>query len=35
MLRELFTRVPQIRAGEPDRLPSSFVNGIERLPCDF
>src|SRR5581483_9636953 len=35
MLRELLTRVPRIRAGEPDRLLSSFVNGIKRLPCDF
>ena len=35
MLRELFTRVPGITAGEPDRLLSSFINGIKRLPCDF
>ena len=35
MLRELLTRVPDISAGEPDRLLSSFVNGIKRLPCDF
>jgi cytochrome P450 len=35
MLRELFTRVPDITAGEPDRLLSSFVNGIKRLPCQF
>jgi cytochrome P450 len=35
MLRELFTRVPSIAAGEPDRLLSSFVNGIKRLPCEF
>ncbi len=35
MLRELFTRVPGITAGEPDRLLSSFVNGIKRLPCEF
>jgi cytochrome P450 len=35
MLRELLTRVPGITAGEPDRLLSSFVNGIKRLPCDF
>jgi hypothetical protein len=36
MLRELFHRVPGIRAaGEPDRLLSSFINGIKRLPCDF
>jgi cytochrome P450 len=35
MLRELFTRVPTITAGEPDRLLSSFINGIKRLPCEF
>jgi cytochrome P450 len=36
MLRELMTRVPSIRAaGEPDRLLSSFINGIKHLPCDF
>jgi methyl-branched lipid omega-hydroxylase len=35
MLRELLTRLPGISAGEPDRLLSSFVNGIKRLPCEF
>ncbi|MEP7026034.1 MAG: cytochrome P450, partial [Actinomycetota bacterium] len=35
MLRELLTRVPDITAGEPDRLLSNFVNGIKRLPCQF
>ena len=35
MLRELLTRVPDITAGEPDRLLSSFINGIKHLPCDF
>jgi cytochrome P450 len=36
MLRELMRRVPTIRAaGEPDRLLSSFINGIKHLPCDF
>jgi cytochrome P450 len=35
MLRELLTRVPDISAGEPDRLLSSFVNGIKHLPCQF
>jgi hypothetical protein len=29
------TRVPDITAGEPDRLLSSFINGIKRLPCRF
>jgi cytochrome P450 len=32
LLRELFARAPGIRAvGEPDRLTSSFINGIKRL----
>lgn len=36
IFRELFTRLPQIRAaGEPDRLRSSFINGIKRLRCEF
>jgi methyl-branched lipid omega-hydroxylase len=36
MLRELMTRVPRIRASaEPDRLLSSFINGIKHLPCDI
>jgi methyl-branched lipid omega-hydroxylase len=36
MLRELMSRVPQIRAsGEPDRLLSSFINGIKHLPCEL
>jgi cytochrome P450 len=36
MLRELMTKVPDIRAtAEPDRLLSSFINGIKHLPCDF
>jgi cytochrome P450 len=36
MFRELFTRVPDVRAaGEPDRLLSNFINGIKHLPYDF
>jgi cytochrome P450 len=36
MFRELFSRVPEIRAtGEPDRLLSNFINGIKRLPYEF
>jgi methyl-branched lipid omega-hydroxylase len=36
MLRELLSRVPTIRAaGEPDRLLSSFINGIKHLPCEL
>ncbi len=35
MFRELFTRLPDITAGEPDRLQSGFINGYKRLPCTF
>jgi methyl-branched lipid omega-hydroxylase len=35
MFRELFTRLPDITAGEPDRLMSGFINGYKRLPCGF
>jgi len=36
MLRELLARVPDIRAaGPPDRLLSSFINGVKHLPCTF
>ncbi len=36
MLRELLHRVPAVRAsGEPDRLLSSFINGIKHLPCEL
>jgi methyl-branched lipid omega-hydroxylase len=36
MLRELMLRVPSIRAAsEPDRLLSSFINGIKHVQCEF
>jgi cytochrome P450 len=36
MLRELLTRAPRVRAAaEPDRLLSSFINGIKHLPCEI
>jgi cytochrome P450 len=36
MFRELFTRVPDVRAaGEPDRLLSNFINGVKHLPYKF
>jgi cytochrome P450 len=36
MLRELLCRLPDIEAaGEPDRLRSSFINGIKHLPCRY
>ena len=34
-MRDEGVEVPDITAGEPDRLLSSFVNGIKHLPCDF
>ncbi|MFC4061098.1 cytochrome P450 [Planomonospora corallina] len=35
MFRELFRRVPHIEGGEPQRLYSSFINGIKHMPCVF
>jgi cytochrome P450 len=36
MFRALLQRLPEIRSdGEPDRLESSFINGIKRLPYTF
>ncbi len=36
MLRELLVKLPDIEAtAEPDRLRSSFINGIKHLPCRF
>ena len=36
MMRELLVRLPDIEAvGEPDRLRSSFINGIKHLPCRY
>ncbi len=36
MYRELLTRVPDIHAvSEPDRLRSSFINGVKHLECEF
>jgi cytochrome P450 len=36
MYRELLSRLPDIEAaGEPERLQSSFINGIKHLPCSF
>ncbi len=35
MFRQLLTRAPHLAAtGAPDRLRSSFINGIKHLPCD-
>jgi methyl-branched lipid omega-hydroxylase len=36
MFRELFSRVPTIHStAPPERLLSSFINGIKHLPCAF
>jgi cytochrome P450 len=36
MMRELLAQLPDIEAvGGPDRLHSSFINGIKHLPCRF
>ncbi|AQZ69861.1 putative cytochrome P450 hydroxylase [[Actinomadura] parvosata subsp. kistnae] len=35
MFRELLRRVPGIEAGKPDRLHSSFINGIKHMECTF
>ncbi|MFI6926334.1 cytochrome P450 [Nonomuraea spiralis] len=35
MFRELLRRVPQIEGGKPDRLHSSFINGIKHMECTF
>ncbi|MEU9835588.1 cytochrome P450 [Streptosporangium sp. NPDC048047] len=35
MLRELLRRVPDIEGGGPERLHSSFINGIKHMTCEF
>ena len=35
MFRELLRRVPQIEGGSPERLYSSFINGIKHMKCEF
>jgi cytochrome P450 len=36
MFEELFRRLPDLEiTGEPDRLQSSFIHGIKRMPCAF
>ncbi|GAA4943082.1 cytochrome P450 [Nonomuraea thailandensis] len=35
MFRELLRRVPRIEVGKPDRLHSSFINGIKHMECTF
>ncbi|MQA93724.1 MAG: cytochrome P450 [Streptosporangiales bacterium] len=35
MFRELFTRIPEIRAGEPEYLRSIIIEGVKHLDCDW
>lgn len=36
IVRELYTQLPDIRSvGEPDRLVSTFINGIKSQRCRF
>jgi cytochrome P450 len=35
MFRELLRRVPQMEVGPPERLLSSFINGIKHMDCVF
>jgi cytochrome P450 len=36
LFRQLFTRLPDIAvSGEPDRLRSTFINGIKHMDCEF
>ena len=36
MFRQLFERLPDIvSVGEPDRLRSTFINGVKHLTCAF
>ncbi|MFI6321808.1 cytochrome P450 [Nonomuraea sp. NPDC050556] len=35
LFRELLTRLPHIEGGKPDRLHSSFINGIKHMQCTF
>lgn len=36
MYDEIFRELPDLEiTGEPDRLVSSFINGIKRMPCEF
>jgi cytochrome P450 len=35
MLTEVYTRIPDIEAGEPDCLVANFIHGIKRLPVEW
>jgi cytochrome P450 len=32
---ELLRVIPDIQAGEPERLRSAFIHGVKRMPCTF
>jgi cytochrome P450 len=34
-LRELYTRIPDLRIGEPEYLASSFMHGVKHLPATW
>ena len=36
MFDEIFRELPDLEiTGEPDRLSSTFINGVKRMPCEF
>jgi cytochrome P450 len=35
LLTEVYTRIPDIEAGEPDFLVANFIHGIKRLPVEW
>jgi len=35
LLLEIFTQIPDIKAGEPDMLVANFIHGIKRLPVTW
>lgn len=35
LLTEIYTRIPDIEAGEPDFLVANFIHGIKRLPVEW
>ena len=34
-LREIYSRMPDLRVGEPDMLLSNFMNGVKSLPATW
>ena len=35
LLRELLTRAPELRAGDPELMPGNFFNVVKRMPAHF